>query len=321
MSRFSWSLREATLPTVAVEIAGHGVSAATVERRGGGYVVGAHATATLPDGAVMPSLTAANLANRAAVLAAVKSVLNEIGSPRRIGLIIPDPVAKVSLVKFQQVPARVQDLDQLIQWQVRKTAPFPIEEAQISYVRGAQSAEGQEFIVTLARRDVVAEYESLCADAGAYAGLIDISTFNVVNAVIAGSGTLHGDWLLVNVAPEWASMAILRGSDLMFFRSRGAEGEGTLADLVHQTAMYYEDRLSGAGFSRVMLCGASTVGARQAADGEALRRSLEERLGCTVIPVDPRGAAALTDRIASAPSLLDALAPLVGMLVRDREAA
>ena len=47
--------------------------------------------------------------------------------------------------------------------------------------------------------------------------------------------------------------------DLMFFRSRGAEGEGTLADLVHQTAMYYEDRLSGAGFSRVMLCGASTV--------------------------------------------------------------
>jgi hypothetical protein len=107
----------------------------------------------------------------------------------------------------------------------------------------------------------------------------------------------------------------------MFFRSRGADGEGTLADLVHQTAMYYEDRLSGAGFSRVLLCGGSSVGAQQAADGEALRRCLEERLGSTVTPVDPRSAAALTDRVAGSPSLLDALAPLVGMLVRDKEAA
>ena len=56
-------------------------------------------------------------------------------------------------------------------------------------------------------------------------------------------------------------------------------------------------------------------------DTGALRRSLEERLGTTVTPVDPRTAAALTDRIVGSPSLLDALAPLVGMLVRDREAA
>jgi type IV pilus assembly protein PilM len=321
MSRFSWSLREAALLHVAVEIAGHRVSAANVELRGGRYIVGAYATTMLPDGVVVPTLTGSNLANRSALLEAVKTVLTKVGSPRRIGLVVPDPVAKVSLVRFQQVPARVQDLDQLIQWQVRKTAPFPIEEAQISYVRGARLAEGQEFIVTLARRDVVAEYESVCADAGAYAGLVDLSTFNVVNTVLAGNGAPSGDWLLVNVAPEWASMAILRGTDLMFFRSRGADGEGTLPDLVHQTAMYYEDRLSGAGFSCVMLCGASSVGARQAADAEALRRSLEERLGSTVIPVDPGGAATLADGGAGSPALLDTLAPLVGMLVRDREAA
>ena len=101
------------------------------------------------------------------------------------------------------------------------------------------------------------------------------------------------------------------------FRSRGSDGEGTLADLVHQTAMYYEDRLSGAGFSRVMLCGASASGDAHAPESVPLRHSLEERLGTTVNPVDPRAAAALTDRIDGAPALLDALAPLVGMLVRD----
>jgi hypothetical protein len=142
----------------------------------------------------------------------------------------------------------------------------------------------------------------------------------VINAILGGSGAPSGDWLLVNVALDWASMAILRGQELMFFRSRGSEGEGTLADLVHQTAMYYEDRLSGAGFSRVMLCGASAAGDAHSPDG-ALRRSLEERLGTTVNPVDPRSAAALTDRIDGSPALMDVLAPLVGMLVRDGEAA
>jgi hypothetical protein len=85
--------------------------------------------------------------------------------------------------------------------------------------------------------------------------------------------------------------------------------------------MYYEDRLSGAGFARVMLCGASTAGEGQAGDAEALRRGLEERLGTTVSAVDPRTAAAFTDRIDGSPALLDMLAPLVGILVRDGEAA
>ena len=50
-------------------------------------------------------------------------------------------------------------------------------------------------------------------------------------------------------------MAILRGDSLVFFRNRIADGEAGLADMVHQTAMYYEDRLERAGFSRVVLAG------------------------------------------------------------------
>ena len=48
---------------------------------------------------------------------------------------------------------------------------------------------------------------------------------------------------------------------------------------------------------------------------------LEERLARPVENVDPRTAATLTDRIAAAPVLLDALAPLVGLLLRGGEAA
>jgi type IV pilus assembly protein PilM len=320
MSRLT-SLREASTPSVAVEIACGHVASASLEWRGQQPVIAAHASEVIPDAALVPSLTAANIHDRAALVAALGSVLERTGRPKRIGLVVPDIVAKVSLVKFEKVPPRAQDLDQLVRWQVRKTAPFPIEEAQVAYVPGLSGPDGHEFIVSLARRSVVEEYERLCAEAGVHAGIVDLATFNVVNAVLAGTAAPQADWLLVNVAADYASIAILRGPHLIFFRNRASDTDGTLADLVHQTAMYYEDRLKGAGFARVLLAGAASAGARQTGDIDALQRSLQARLATTVETVDSRTAAALTDRITAAPPLLDTLAPLVGLLLRDREPA
>jgi type IV pilus assembly protein PilM len=324
-------LHDPTGPGAAVEITARYVSAASVEYRGGQPVVSAHAGEALPQGALVPSLTAPNVHNRQAVVSALGRVLEQIGRPRRVGLILPDLVAKVSLVRFEQVPTRAADLDQLIRWQVRKTAPFPIEEAQVSFVPGINVAagpeagaggSGQEFVVTLARLATVEDYETLCTDAGAHAGLVDLATFNVINAVLAGTPAVNTiDWLLVNVAPDDASIAIMRGPHLIFFRNRAADTEGTLEDLVHQAAMYYEDRLSGGGFKRAFLTGVAATGAQHAGDIEQLRRRLQERLRAPIETVDPRAAATLTDRIAAAPALLDALTPLVGLLLRAREAA
>ena len=326
------AFRVASTPAVAVEIASHHVSAAVLDRRSGEAVVSAHASEPLPAGALVPSLTALNAHDRAGIVGALGRVLDQVGGrPRRLALVVPDPVARVSIVHFEKVPARRQDLDQLVRWQVRKAAPFPIEDAQVSYVPGMRTADGQDFVVTLARRDIVEEYEGLCAELGAHAGIVDLATLNVLNAVLAG-GRAQGfagrdnspastiDWLLVNVTPDSASLAITRGENLIFFRNR-SEAEGTLAELVHQTAMYYEDRLSGHGFGRVLLAGASGAGGRQAAvDAEHLRRNLEERLDTKVETVDPRIAARVADRITAAPALLDTLAPLVGMLLREAAA-
>jgi Tfp pilus assembly PilM family ATPase len=312
------TVHESPAPSAAVEIAASRVSAASLEWRGGQAVVSAHASEPLSDGALVPSLTAANIHDRPAVLGALGRVLERIGRPRRIGLVVPDVIARVSLVRFEQVPARAQDLDQLVRWQVRKIAPFPIEDAQVTYVSGMRAEDGQEFLVSLARREVVQEYENLCAEAGAHAGIVDLATINVVNAVLAGAGAPTADWLLVNITSSYTSIALLRGPHLIFFRNRAADTEGTLADLVHQTAMYYEDRLKGAGLARVILSGAGAAEADRIGEIDQIRRSIEARLRTPVDTADPRAAAALTDRIIAAPALLDALTPLVGLLLRDR---
>lgn len=334
MTAFS-SLGDTSGPTAAIEIAASRVSGASLEWRSGQPVLAAHALETLPEGALVSSLTAANVVDRTVVSGALGRVLEQLGRPRRIALVVPDPVAKVSLIRFERVPARTEDLDELVRWQVRKTAPFPIDEAQISYVPGQQTPDGHEFVVSLARREVIVDYEQLAAAEGAHAGIVDLATFNVINAILAAqepwdlrSGSSRtraaavapsGDWLLVNVAPDYVTLAILRGPNLIFFRNRAAETDGTLADLVHQTAMYYEDRLSGGGFERVLLAGGGGGGARHAGEVDLVRRSLQDRLAATVDTVDPRAAMALTDRISAGPAFLDALAPLVGVLLRGQK--
>lgn len=315
-------------PSVGVEIASDRVTAIALERHGRGWMVGGHASERLPIGAITPALNAVNVHDGAAVAATIRSVFDKLGTrPRRVGLVIPDPAAKLSLLRFEKVPGEA-DLDQLIRWQMRKAAPFKPEDAQVSWMPASQLSDGgREFLVTMARRDIIESYMRTCADAGAQAGVVDLATLNLVNTALASAGASGrvtpgrpgstGDLLIVHVAIDYASLAIARGAFLIFFRTKQLDGQADLADLVHQTAMYHEDRLGGVGFARVVLSGAA---GRSGDAAERLRRTLQERIGLPVEPLDFREAAALGDRIATTPELLDALAPAVGVVLRERVA-
>jgi type IV pilus assembly protein PilM len=306
-------------PDAAVEITAERVSAAAIGTRAGAAVVQSFAVEPLAPGAVVPSLTAHNIVDREAVRTAVSRAVGQLGrSPSRVALVIPDAAARVSLIKFDQVPARREDLDQLIRWQVKKSAPFPIEDACVTYSHGARAADGsQEFVVVSARRPVIEEYEAVCEGAGLYAGLVDLATLSAINLFLAGAAIPAGDWMLVHMRPAYTSLVILRGADVLFFRSRPEGDEDSLADIVHQTAMYYEDRLAGGGFSRVLLGGGGhTPGAV-----DMTRRRLEERLQVAVEPIDPTRIVPIADRISSSPDLADILTPLLGVLMRTRAEA
>jgi len=302
-------------PDAAVEITPAWVSAAAMTLRRGGPAIQSYAVEALPEGSVIASLGSPNVVDRAAVAASLRNVVDRLGSrPARVALIIPDIAARVSVVRFEQVPQRREDLDQLVRWQVRKAAPFPIEDASVSYSPGARGTDGSaEFIVVLARNDVIKGYEDACADVGLHAGLVDIASFAVVNLALAAARSTDGDWLVVHTRPEYTSIAIVRSGDLIYFRNRPEDDEESLTDAVHQTAMYYQDRLAGQGFARVLLGGISAVG--------ELGQSLQERLGTPVETIDPTAAAPLSDRIAATIDVMDVLSPLTGVLLRTRTAA
>ena len=245
-------------PSVAVEVAPSRVTAVAVSGHGAGVKITAWAVEPLPEGSVVPSLTAANLTRPGEVASAVRAALERLGQrTKRVALVIPDAAAKVSLVRFKDVPSRAADLEELVKFQVRKAAPFRVEESQLSFAAGDRSAEGQEYVVVQARRDIVAEYEQACQGAGAIAGVVDLSTFGLAQCALRTTPGLTGDWLLIHGVDDGASLAIYRGRHPVFFRRRGADGDGHLGELIHQTAMYYEDRLGGGGFGRVLVGGAA----------------------------------------------------------------
>jgi Tfp pilus assembly PilM family ATPase len=255
--------------------------------------------------------------DRAAVVEAIRDACQRAGQrPRRAALVIPDLAARVALIRFDQLPAKREDLDQLIRWQVKKSLPFPVEEACITHSPGARSGAGVEFVTVAARRETIREYEGVCDDAGIYAGLVDLSTLSLINLYLGGAAVPTGDWLVVHMRPEYTSIAILRGTDLIFFRTRPEGEEESLSDVVHQTAMYYQDRLDGQGFARVHAGGSTRV----PGGVEIARRDIEARLGHAVEPIDATKTAGTGERLAGAgPS--PALAPLVGMLLRSKKGA
>jgi type IV pilus assembly protein PilM len=325
MSRLA-ALFAPSRPLVGLDI---GASRVTVVRLAGTAhpaVVAGYAVEPLPPRAVVPALNGVNIADAGLVGAAVSRALERAGARAgRAALVVPDSVAKVSLLRFEKVPSRAADFLELIRWQMRKTVPFSVEHAQVSWSPGAvrDGTPGREFVVTIARKDVIQEYEAVAHAAGLQPGLVDLATFNLVNAALGSGAPPAGDWLVVHVAADYLALVILRGDAVIFYRHRGADDEASLADVVHQTAMYYEDRLQGAGFARVLLAGVGRAAGTEAAAGldtETIRGELERRLRSSVELLDPRPGVSLAERITPSPALLDVLAPAVGLLMREGSA-
>lgn len=312
MARTSWLAP--VPPKVAIEIATGRVTVVELGRRGGSPSITGYATEPIAQEAVTPALAGVNIPDVDVVALGLRRAFDRagLGSVGRAALIVPDGVARVSLLGFEELPAKTEDLDKLVRWQLRKATPFPLEEAQLSWFAAHHENGSHTIAATVARRDVIAQYEAVAEALDVHVGIVDVASFNVMNAVIGAGGAPAGDWMLVTTAAEATSLLIGRGEDLMFYRHRAAVDEEPLSALVHQTAMYHEDRLGGSRFSRVWLCGAGL--ARQA---DQVRREISERLGVPAETVDIRPAAALPEGISASVEVLDTLAAPVGALLRD----
>jgi Tfp pilus assembly PilM family ATPase len=301
-------------PAVGLEFTAAQVTAVAVAAGAPLPVAARHATVPLPPGALVPALATTNVVDRAAVSEAVRQALEAVGRPRRIAVVLPDVVARLAVVRLDSVPGRVEERDQLLRWHVRKAAPFEVDAAQVSIAPGRRLDDGaQEFVVALALREVVREYEEVCAAASAQAGVVDVATSALIHLAGRQPGRQAGDWMLVHLGADYSTLAIVRDRVPIFFRSRGPDAEGSLADTVHQAAMYYEDRLAGQALQTVVVVDP----ANDADTLVAIETTVRQRWQVGVEPLDLSQAVQFGDRIGVSAGASAVMAAAAGIVMRE----
>jgi type IV pilus assembly protein PilM len=213
-----------TRPRLACEIAPEGVTAA----RATSAEAALESVARIPlaAGAIMPGLKPGNLADRVAVIAAIRRALESIdvrpgrGAVRPssrgadLTVIIPDAAVRVLLLDFDALPAKLTEALPIVRFRLKKLLPFEADDAMISYQVMSSTRNNVRVLAVAIPRDILAEYETAVREAGFEPGAVLPSTL----AALAGL-TAADPSLVVNASHAGITTAITRDGVLLLHRS------------------------------------------------------------------------------------------------------
>src|SRR6476646_7848879 len=137
-------------------------------------------------GVLAASPLADNILRADAVAAALARIAPPNGAKRRpTALILPDYAARVSLLDFDSFPSTPEEQLPLVRFRVKKTIPFDIDSAAVSYwAQPASSKTGAKKVdvvaVTVAH-EILARYEAVFRSANLYPGEVTTSGLAALN--------------------------------------------------------------------------------------------------------------------------------------------
>ena len=257
-------------PPVVVEIAAPHVAVARSGSRAG-QLEGV-AIEELPAGAVMPSTLETNVVQPEAVRSALRHIFARVPMHgAHVALLVPDLVARVFLLPFDNLPRRAREALPLLRWRLKKSVPFDVEETAVSWTRQEAREGGLEIVTAVARQSIVREYEALIESFGARVGVVLSSTLATLPLLEERGATL-----LVRLCGKTLTTVIVRGTNLCLYRSTEMRADGSvegqaMLDEVFPAVAYYQDSW-GETIDRARLSG---FGAKQNSMGRTLAQELQ----------------------------------------------
>lgn len=214
-----------------------------------------------PEPALIPSPSSPNLL-RADLYREALPRISLAGSAKRAttALVIPDYAARIAILDFEGFPPKEEDRLELLRFRLRKSVPFPIDEAQMAYAIQLERSGRVEVLAVVVARPILAEYESIFVDAGYRLGLVLPSSIAALRLCDRGETGLT---LLVKAAGSTLSVLLLETGRVRLVRSLDLTGEQdpwqrptaqAVMPLLQQTFAYCEDQI-GQPAARLLLCG------------------------------------------------------------------
>ena len=209
-------------------------------------------------GVLAVSPTADNLLQPNAVASALAQIAPPNGNKRRPAtVILPDYAARVSLLDFDSFPSSPEEQLPLVRFRVKKTIPFDIDSAAVSYwAQPASTKAGVkkvEVVAVTVAMEILARYEAVFRTANLYPGEVTTSGLAALN-LCGASGVvviakLTGNVLTV-MAVDDGQLKLFR---CLMIADAVASDEEILA-VLNPTFAYIEDEL-GRKPEKLVLCG------------------------------------------------------------------
>ena len=206
-------------------------------------------------GTLVPSPVEDNVLRADAILSTIQKLSPASGAKKRrpAAVILPDYAARVTVLDFDSFPAAVEEQASLVRFRVKKTIPFDIDSAAVSYFVQPAPA-GQKKVDVLAvtvALEVIARYEALFRTAGFHPGVVTTATIAALNLYKA-----DGISVLAKLSGRALTVAVISGSAIKLFRCvqmEEASADEILA-VLHPTFAYVEDELKQP-VGKLILCG------------------------------------------------------------------
>jgi type IV pilus assembly protein PilM len=233
----------------------------------------------LEPGVLVVSPLKDNVARPDELISRIRTLAPPNGRPRRrtAALILPDYCARVAVLDFDAFPSEPQEQASLVRFRIKKSIPFDLESARLSYQVQTAGSGGKKYqvVVAVAALEIVARYEAGFRAAGFEPGYV--TTSSLAALALVGAGGIRA---LAKLSGETLAVTVLEGERLRLVRSVELPAltvEEVMA-VLYPTFAYIEDELA-AQPERLLVCGFGEMAGELAAH-------LEGEFG---VPVQPLG--------------------------------
>lgn len=168
-----------------------------------------------------------------------------------VALILPDYSARTAVLDFDQFPTDPKEQTSLIRFRVKRSVPFDVESAAMSYSVQSSDKGRVDVVVVMAPLEIVSRYEAPFRTAGMNPGLVTISSLAALELApetgLNVMAKLTGRTLSVLVRDR----SVLKLARCLELPSNEMED---IAGVLVPTFVYIEDNL-GRRAEKLILCG------------------------------------------------------------------
>lgn len=189
----------------------------------------------------------------------VRSMAPQNGGRKRrdAALILPDACTRVSVLDFDDFPSDPKEQVSLVRFRIKKSVPYDVESAALSYRPQASAGSGKKIdvVVAVAPLEIISRYEAPFRSASIEPGLVTTSALASLELVNEKGTVVVAKW-----SARILSIMVLERGVLKLVRSLELAEPGTaeIAADLYPTLVYIEDNLATkaeklllAGFGRL----------------------------------------------------------------------